>query len=280
MSATKTLQSKAKLLERFYPGVEIPWLGLGVWQTAKGGATYDAVRAAIDAGYRHIDTAKIYGNEADVGRAVRDSGVPRGEIFVTTKLWNADHGYDQAKRACDKSLAALELDYVDLYLIHWPEPRRIESWRALVELREAGKCRAIGVSNFTIVHLEQLLMESDVVPAINQVELHPFLYQRELIAYCASKGIHVEAYSPLAHGERLAHHEVARIAKKLAVRPAQILIRWALEHDLIVIPKSSKKARIIENSQVFDFAIAPDDVRALDALDEGLRTCWDPSSVP
>jgi diketogulonate reductase-like aldo/keto reductase len=259
-------------------GVAIPWLGLGVWQAAPGEA-YRAVRAAIEIGYRHIDTAKAYGNEADVGRAVRESGVPRDRIFVTTKLWNADHGYEQAKRACETSLRSLGLDYVDLYLIHWPEQKRRDSWRALVELREAKKCRSIGVSNFTVRHLDELARESDVVPAVNQVELHPFLTQNALRERCAKAGIRVEAYSPLTRGKRLGDKTVVAMAKKYEKTPAQILVRWAIEHGVVVIPKSVHEARIRENAGVFDFSIAADDLAKLDALDEDLRTCWDPTDV-
>jgi diketogulonate reductase-like aldo/keto reductase len=268
------LKSTAKLND----GVEIPWLGLGVWQAPRGEA-YQAVRDAIAFGYRHIDTAKAYGNEADVGRAVRESGVPREEIFVTTKLWNADNGYEQAKRACDTSLRALGLDYVDLYLIHWPDEKRHDSWRALVELRDAKKCRSIGVSNFTARHLDGLAKVSDVVPSVNQIELHPFLYQRALLDRCAAAKIQVEAYSPLTRGQRLGHPAIVALAKRLGKTPAQILVRWAIEHRIVVIPKSVHRARIEENASVFDFSIAPDDLAKLDALDEGLRTCWDPSEV-
>lgn len=272
----KTIESRIRLND----GHEIPYLGLGVWQTRKGSETYDAVRDALAAGYRHIDTAKAYGNEADVGRAVRDSGVPREQIYVTTKLWNADQGYEQAKRAFDKSLSTLGLDYIDLYLIHWPESVRHESWRALVELRASGKTKSIGVSNFTVTHLEKLRRASDVVPAINQVEMHPFLTQPALREYCKTHGIVIEAYSPLAHGQRLDHPAIVRLAKKIGKTPAQVMIRWALEHDLVVLPKSSNKKRILENAAVFDFEISAEDMRALDALDEDLRTCWDPTNVP
>ena len=271
----KTLASKAKL----NAGVEIPWLGLGVWQSARGSETYDAVRAALDAGYRHVDTAKIYGNERDVGRAIADSGVPRAEVFVTTKLWNADHGYDAAIRACQRSLEALGTSYVDLYLIHWPQPERHESWRALNALQREGKCHAIGVSNFTIAHLRQLMDTSPVAPAVNQVEMHPFLYQKELEAFCRAHHIQLEAYSPLAHGKRLDQPVLGRVAKKHGKSPAQVLIRWCLEHDFLVIPKSVRKDRIVENADVFDFELDGDDMGVLDGLNEDLRTCWDPTDV-
>jgi methylglyoxal/glyoxal reductase len=272
-----TIDSTVKLNN----GVEIPRFGLGVYQAAAGSETRTAVEQALSMGYRHIDTAKIYGNERDVGEGIRRSGVPRGEIFVTTKLWNGDHGYDAALRACDASLKALGLDHVDLYLIHWPvQGLRGESWRALVKLLGDGKCRSIGVSNYTVRHLRELLDSSPVAPAVNQVELSPFLYQKDLIRFCHEKGIQVEAYSPLTKGERLKHKPLVRIASRYAKTPAQILIRWCLQRDLIVIPKSSRRERIQENAQVFDFEISAEDMGALDALDEGLRTSWDPTSAP
>lgn len=262
-------------------GVEIPRLGLGVFQTAAGEEARRAVEYALEAGYRHIDTAKIYRNEADVGEAIRRCGVPREEIFVTTKLWNSDHGYDAAQRACDASLKSLGLAYLDLYLIHWPvQGLRNESWRALTKLLEDKKCRAIGVSNFTARHLKELLDSSPVVPAVNQVEMSPFLYQKELVQFCRDKGICMEAYSPLTKGQRLNHPAIKEAASKYGRSPAQILIRWALQHDFIVIPKSSKRERIIENGQVFDFEIDAADMKSLDNLDEGLRTSWDPTNVP
>jgi diketogulonate reductase-like aldo/keto reductase len=272
-----TIQSTIKLNN----GVEIPRFGLGVYQAAAGREARTAVEEALSMGYRHIDTAKLYGNERDVGEAVRRSGVPRREVFVTTKLWNSDHGYDTTLRACDASLAALGFDYVDLYLIHWPVQRlRGESWRALVKLLGDGKCRSIGVSNYTVRHLRELLDSSPVVPAVNQVELSPFLYQKDLIRFCHEKGIQVEAYSPLTKGERLRDKTLARIGSRYGKTPAQVLIRWCLQRDLIVIPKSSRRERIQENAQVFDFDISAEDMGALDALDEGLRTSWDPTSAP
>jgi diketogulonate reductase-like aldo/keto reductase len=262
-------------------GVEIPRLGLGVFQAAAGDEARRAVEQALEVGYRHIDTAKIYRNEADVGEAVRRSGVAREDVFITTKLWNSDHGYDAAQRACDASLKSLGLEYLDLYLIHWPVLGvRGESWRGLTKLLEDKKCRAIGVSNYTVRHLKELLDSSPVVPAVNQVEMSPFLYQEELVRLCREKGIAIEAYSPLTKGQRLGHPAITRAASKYGRTAAQILIRWALQHDFIVIPKSSKRARILENSEVFDFEIEAADMKSLDALDEGLRTAWDPTNVP
>jgi diketogulonate reductase-like aldo/keto reductase len=262
-------------------GVAMPRLGLGVWQTARGSVTREAVAAALAAGYRAIDTARIYGNEAEVGEALRGSGLPRAEWFITTKLWNDDQGYDRALRAFDASAKKLGLEQIDLYLIHWPvsEARR-ESWRALEKLYADKRVRAIGVSNYTVAHLERLLGECSVRPAVNQVELHPFLAQRALRDFCKREKIAVEAYSPLTRGERLADPRIAAVAKKHGRSPAQILIRWALESDLLVIPKSATPARIRENGGVFDFALDEGDRAALDGLDEEARTCWDPSKVP
>jgi diketogulonate reductase-like aldo/keto reductase len=262
-------------------GTEIPVLGLGVFQTPPGKVTQEAVKYALKVGYRHIDTASLYGNEEDVGRGVRDSGVPRDQVFVTTKLWNSDHGYDAALSACDKSLRRLGLGYIDLYLIHWPVPElRAETWKALVELKRRGSCRAIGVSNYTVRHLKELLGGSDVTPAVNQVEFNPFLYQKELLRFCDGKEIQLEAYSPLTRGHKLDHPVVLAVAKRYSKSPAQVMIRWGLQHGLVVIPKSTHPERIKENSEVFDFEISPADMSKLDALGEGLHTVWDPTDEP
>lgn len=266
---------------RLTSNVQMPVLGLGVYQTPPGRVTQNAVKFALNVGYRHIDTARIYGNEADVGQAVRNGGIPREELFVTTKLWNSDQGYDSTLQACEASLKRLGLDYLDLYLIHLPVPElRKESWRGMEKLLREGKCRAIGVSNFSIRHLEELLEEYEVTPAVNQVEFHPFLYQRELLEYCQSKRIEVEAYSPLARGDKFRDPSVASLAKKYSKTPAQLLIRWGLQHGLVVIPKSTREERIRENSQVFDFEISAEDMKSLDSLDEDLRLNWDPTNVP
>jgi len=262
-------------------GTEIPVLGLGVFQTPPGRVTQEAVKFALKVGYRHIDTARIYGNEEDVGRAVRESGVPREKVFVTTKLWNSDHGYDSALSACDASLRRLGLGYIDLYLIHWPVPElRSETWKALVELQRRGSCRAIGVSNYTVRHLQELLGSSDVAPAVDQVEFNPFLYQGELLRFCNGKEIQLEAYSPLTRGRKLNHPVVLDVAKKYSKSPAQVMIRWGLQHGLVVIPKSTRPERIKENSEVFDFEISPADMSRLDSLSENLHTVWDPTHEP
>jgi diketogulonate reductase-like aldo/keto reductase len=271
-------------------GHAMPRLGLGVWRISSGKSCESAVRAALDAGYRHIDTAAFYGNEESVGKAIRDSGIARDEIYLTTKLWNSDHG--NPERALERSLGKLKMDYVDLYLIHYPVPERLRSWRVLEGLRNGGKARSIGVSNFTIRHLTELLVNSETVPAVNQVELHPYLYQRELLDFCHKKNIVIEAYSPLTHGERLNDPKLVAMARKYAnaiskssqsdgsKSTAQILIRWALQHDAVVIPKSANRERIIEDADVFDFAISAEDMRTLDGFDENLRTCWDPTHAP
>ncbi len=262
-------------------GVEIPILGLGVFRSPPGDETRQAVLDAFAVGYRHVDTAHIYGNERDVGEAIRRSGLPREEIFVTTKLWNSDHGYGPALRAFERSASELGVEYVDLYLIHWPvEGLRLDSWRALESLQRGGKCRAIGVSNYTISHLSELLARGEVVPAVNQVEFHPFLYQRQLLDFCRSKGIALEAYSPLAKAKKMKDPTLLALAAKYDKTPAQVLVRWGLQHGLVVIPKSIQKQRIEQNADVFDFAIAATDMEVLDGLDRGLRTAWDPTHAP
>ena len=272
-----TIETKLKLND----GHLISQLGLGVWQISSA-KTSDVVLAALEARYQHIDTASAYGNEENVGAAIRMSGLPRESIFVTTKLWNSDHG--NPERALDTSLRKLKMDYVDLYLIHFPVRQRRQSWRALETLQKMGKTRSIGVSNFTIAHLSELVAESETVPAVNQVEFHPYLYQQDLLAFCRAKGIVVEAYSPLTHGERLKDPKLVAIAKKYSSAEtkstAQILIRWALQHGLVVIPKSSNRRRIFENADVFDFELSEEDMRLLDSFNEDLRTCWDPSDAP
>lgn len=265
---------------RLNDGTAMPRLGLGVYQMSAGGTCRRAVDCALKAGYRHIDTASFYDNEADVGRAVRESALPREHIFVTTKLWNSDHGYASAIKAGEKSLKRLGLDRIDLYLIHWPEPgRRMDSWRALAELRRNGIARSIGVSNYTIAHLRELLASSDVVPAVNQVEFNPFLYQRELLDFCAAHGIALVAYCPLARAQKLDDARLKKIAAKHGKTAAQVMIRWILQRGVAAIPKSSRPDRIQENASVFDFALRDEDMAQLDALDEGYRTCWDPTHV-
>lgn len=262
-------------------GNRIPMLGIGVYEIPSGGPCLRAVSDALEAGYRHIDTATFYGNELDVGRAVRESGIAREQLFVVTKLWNSDQGYASAVKACELSLSRLELDYIDLYLIHWPEPRkRLDSWRALVDMRAQGKCKSIGVSNYTVAHLEELMRNSNVVPAVNQIEFSPFLYQRHVLEFCRAHRIQVEAYCPLTRGRKFGDSALRMVARKHAKTPAQILLRWALQHDVVVIPKSQRRDRIEENAKLFDFSLDIEDMSALDRLDEGFRVCWNPTTVP
>lgn len=262
---------------RLHDGNEIPQVGLGVWQAAQGATTRDAVATAIRLGYRHIDTAKIYGNEADVGAAVRDAGVPRSEIFVTTKLWNDDHGYDNALRAFDASLKRLGLDYVDLYLVHWPVAgKRADSWRAMETIKSDGRARSVGVSNFLVKHLEELFLTAKELPSVNQIEMHPFLQQRETRALCEKHKIVVEAYSPLTRGRRLDHDVIVGIAKRIGKTPAQVVLRWGVQKNVVILPKSTREARIKENAAIYDFTLDDAAMKALDDLDEGAAVAWDP----
>jgi diketogulonate reductase-like aldo/keto reductase len=260
-------------------GRAIPQLGFGVFQIPPGEATRRAVEAALASGYRHVDTAAAYRNEADVGAAIRASGLPPGSVWVTTKLANADQGATTARRAFEASLERLGLDAVDLYLLHWPHERRLESWPVLEQLHAEGLARSIGVSNFLVRHLDELLADASVPPAVNQIELSPFLYRsrEDTLRRCAEEGIAVEAYSPLTKGRRLDDSTVASIAAELRRPPAQVLIRWSLQNGFIVLPRSSNARRIAENAAVFDFDLDDEQMAALDALDEGLTTGWDPA---
>jgi methylglyoxal/glyoxal reductase len=256
-------------------GVEIPRLGLGVYQAPPGESTLRAVKYALDVGYRHIDTAWLYGNEGDVGKAILESSIEREEIFITTKVWNSDQGYRSTLAACERSLQRLGLAYVDLYLIHWPvEGQNNNTWKAMIQLLREGKTRAIGVSNYEIFHLQEIFQNFDVIPSVNQVEFHPFLYQEKLLEFCKNSNIQLEAYSPLTRGQRLNHPTLVDLAKKYDKSPAQILIRWSLQHGLVVIPKSIRKDRIRENIQVFDFQLEETDMKLLNSLNEDLPTVF------
>ncbi|GAB1340585.1 aldo/keto reductase [Streptomyces sp. E-15] len=262
-------------------GVEIPQLGFGVFQVPDT-ETAAAVSAALEAGYRSIDTAAIYGNESGVGKALAGSGIARDDLFVTTKLWNADQGYDATLRAFDASLERLGLDYVDLYLIHWPTPARDlyrESWKAIEKLAADGRIRAAGVSNFQPAHLKRLLDGTGLVPVVNQIELHPGLQQNELRALHADLGIATEAWSPLAQGAVLGDEAITAIAARHAKSPAQVVLRWHLQLGNIVIPKSVTPARMRENLDVFDFTLSDEEMAAIAALDRGLRTGPDPDTL-
>jgi len=260
-------------------GRAIPQLGFGVFQIPPGEETKRAVEAAIAAGYRHVDTAAVYRNEADVGAAIRASGHGPGSVWVTTKLANSDQGAATARRAFEASLERLGLEWVDLYLLHWPHEARFESWRVLEQLHAEGLARSIGVSNFLVRHLDELLAHASVAPAVNQIELSPFLYRsrEDTLRRCAEEGIAVEAYSPLTKGRRLDDSTVAAIASEKGRTPAQVLIRWSLQKGFVVLPRSSNAARITENAAVFDFALDDGQIARLDALDEGLTTGWDPA---
>ncbi|MGH7470582.1 MAG: aldo/keto reductase [Longimicrobiales bacterium] len=262
--------------------VTVPVLGLGVYRSMPGRETRKAVEAALEIGYRHIDTASAYQNEADVGDAVRSSAIPRAEVFVTTKLQNSDHGLDRALAAFDASLERLRLDWVDLYLIHWPvEGLRLQSWRALERIYQEKRARAIGVSNYLVRHLRELLAHCDVRPAVNQIELHPFIFgkRQDTVTFCSEHGIAVEAYSPLTKARRLSHPAIEQIARAHGKTPAQVLIRYCLDKNTVVLPKSVHARRIRENAEVFDFRLSAPQLAALDALNEGLATGWDPSNV-
>jgi len=252
-------------------GIFMPRLGLGVWQAADGDEVKRAIAWALKAGYRLIDTAKIYGNEEGVGEAIAASPIAREDMFITTKLWNTDQGYESARTAIDGSLLRLGLTYVDLYLVHWPskdKETRTATWKAMEEILQSGKARAIGVSNYTVEHLREMKEYTNVVPAINQIELHPFWYQEDILSYCKEEGIVVEAYSPLARAFRLSDPRITAIAEKYGKTPAQVLIRWSLQLGCVVIPKSVHEGRIYENKDVFDFELDASDMEALCALNE------------
>jgi 2,5-diketo-D-gluconate reductase A len=262
-------------------GHKIPQIGLGVYKIADAAAA-DTVQVALDAGYRHIDTASLYENEVGVGQGLARSGVPRQDVFVTTKVWNDRHGYDDTLRAFDESLGKLGLDYVDLYLIHWPAPtqdRYIESYRALEQLRADGRARSIGVSNFHPHHLDRLLAETEVVPVLNQVEMHPWLPQAEVRAYNAAHGILTEAWSPLARGRIVGNATLDAIGAKHGKSAAQVVLAWHLSHGNIVIPKSVTPERIRENIDVFDIVLDAEDLVAIESLDSGERTGKDPDDL-
>jgi 2,5-diketo-D-gluconate reductase A len=265
---------------RLNNGVEMPQLGFGVF-LVPADEVVEPVRAALDAGYRLIDTAKLYGNEEGVGRAIRESGLPRDDVFVTTKVWNSDHGYDTTLRAFDESQKLLGLDVVDLYLIHWPTPKRnlfVETWKALETLYADGRVRAIGVSNFNVPHLQRLLDETTVVPAVNQIELHPGFPQEELRAFHAQHGVVTESWSPLGRGHGLLDNPaVTSIAATHDRTPAQVVLRWHLQLGCAVIPKSTHAERIAENFDVFDLELTDAEMATLSAIAEPGRVGPDPA---
>ena len=263
IDSTKTLNN----------GVEIPILGLGTWQ-ARGGKCEHAVEFALNNGYEMIDTAQNYNNEAQVGRGWKASSKSREDIFITTKVSSSNQGFEKSKRSLKKSLEKLQTDYVNLLLIHWPSKRNfsrtIDTWKAFIELREDGLTKSIGVSNFTIPLIERLLQETDVVPAVNQVEFHTFLYQKELLEYCRGKDIQVEAYSPIARAKFLENPTLQNIAQKYDKTAAQVMLAWCINHDIVVIPKSTHEGRIMENSDIF-FRLEEEDMEKLNNLDRNER---------
>jgi methylglyoxal/glyoxal reductase len=271
----KSLQDTTKL----HNGVEMPWFGLGVFKVQEGTEVIDSVKAAIKNGYKSIDTAAIYGNEEGVGQAIKESGAQREELFITTKVWNSEQGYDSTLAAFDESLSKLGLDYVDLYLIHWPVKGKYkDTWRALEKLYKDGRVRAIGVSNFHVHHLEDLLETAEIVPMVNQVEYHPHLAQLELREFCKQKGIQLEAWSPLKQGQLLDEPVITEIAEKHKKSPAQIILRWDLQNEVVTIPKSVKEHRIIENADIFDFELSSEDMEKIDALNKNERVGADPDN--
>jgi diketogulonate reductase-like aldo/keto reductase len=261
-AGTVTADGRARVLA---DGNEIPLLGFGVWQVPDGRECEDAVRWALELGYRHIDTAQAYGNERSVGNALRDSGVPRDEVFITTKFYP---GSKDPEAEAQRSLERLGVEQLDLYIIHWPQGGPTWAWDGMQRAHERGYARSIGVSNFSVAELDEVLAVADVRPVVNQVQFSPFEYRRGLLEGAEERGIALEAYSPLGTGRHLGDRRVGEIADRLGRTPAQVLIRWALERDLIVLPKSTHRERIEQNAQVFDFALSEDDIAALDALDE------------
>jgi diketogulonate reductase-like aldo/keto reductase len=260
-------------------GVRMPWLGLGVFQVEDGEEVIRSVHHALEAGYRSIDTAAGYRNETGVGTAIKQSGVPRDQLFITTKLANKDQGYESTLRAFEDSRRKLDLEYIDLYLIHWPGKDKFkETWRAFEKLQKDGYIRAIGVSNFKIHHLETLKQDSDTIPAVNQVEFHPLLNQQELLQYCKHEGIQLEAWTPIMKGN-LNLPQITELAEKHGKTSAQIVLRWDLQHGVVTIPKSVRQERIQENADIFDFTLSEEDMNAIDQMNQDHRFGPDPDEL-
>jgi diketogulonate reductase-like aldo/keto reductase len=273
------LQNSLQDCATLHNGVKMPWLGLGVWKMEDREEVIRAVKTALEIGYRHIDTAAIYKNEEGVGQAIKESGVPREEIFITTKVWNSDQGYETTLQAFETSLQKLGLDYVDLYLVHWPVKGKYkETYKALEKLYKEGRVRAIGVSNFQIHHLEDLMADCEIKPMVNQVEYHPRLSQKELHAFCKKHGIQLEAWSPLMQGKLLDDPTLIEIGKKYGKSPAQVILRWDLQNEVVTIPKSVKPHRIKENADLFDFELTAEDMEKIDALNKDERIGPDPDN--
>lgn len=275
----KNLQSTTML----HNGTKMPWLGLGVFKVEEGQELVNAVKTAITHGYRSVDTAVIYGNEVGVGQGIREAieetDIVREDLFITSKVWNSELGYDKTIAAYEESLTKLGLDYLDLYLIHWPVAGKYkEAWRALETLYKEGRVKAIGVSNFQIHHLEELMKDAEIKPMVNQVEYHPRLTQKELQAFCQQQDIQLEAWSPLMQGQLLDNTDIQEIADKYGKSVAQVILRWDLQNGVITIPKSTKEHRIAENATVFDFELTADDMKRIDSLNQNHRVGPDPDN--
>ncbi|MRX52423.1 aldo/keto reductase [Bacillus idriensis] len=260
-------------------GVKMPWFGLGVFKVEEGSEVVNSVKWAIEAGYKSIDTAAVYGNEEGVGQGIKESGVPREELFITTKVWNADQGYESTLKAFDESMKKLGLEYLDLYLVHWPvEGKYKDTWRALETLYKEGKVKAIGVSNFQIHHLEDVIKDAEIVPMVNQVEYHPRLTQKELQAFCKQHSIQLEAWSPLMQGKLLDDETLTEIAEKHGKSVAQVILRWDLQNEVVTIPKSVKEHRIYDNASIFDFELSQEEMEQIDGLNRDERVGPDPDN--
>ena len=270
-----TLESTVPL----HGSIDIPLLGFGVYKVPDGAEVEDAITSALALGYRHLDTAALYRNERGVGRAIAASGINRSDLFITTKLWNSNQGYESTLTAIDRSLGKLGLEYVDLYLVHWPKPEHTEgTWRAMEEIQRSGKARAIGVSNFLPDHLDQLAETATVSPSINQVEFHPHLQSPELVAYCDEHNIVLEAWSPLKHGEIIDDPELQTIADAHGVTVPQVVLRWLLQRGIVAIPKSVTPSRIAQNVDLYGFELSPDEIATINAMDRTDRVGPDPAN--
>ncbi|WP_282034962.1 aldo/keto reductase [Metabacillus indicus] len=271
----KNLQDTTAL----HNGVKMPWFGLGVFKVEDGNEVVNSVKWAIEAGYKSIDTAAIYGNEEGVGQAIKESGVAREELFITTKVWNADQGYDSTLKAFDESMKKLGLEYLDLYLVHWPVKGKYkETWKALETLYKEGKVKAIGVSNFQVHHLKDVMEDAEIVPMVNQVEYHPRLTQKELHAFCKENSIQLEAWSPLMQGKLLDDETLTEIAEKHGKSVAQVILRWDLQNGVVTIPKSVKEHRIYDNAAIFDFELTQEEMERIDGLNRDERVGPDPDN--
>lgn len=260
-------------------GVEIPLIGFGTYKM-HGAELEKAIEVGLEAGYRHFDTAALYGNEEEIGNVLKNVGVKREDIFITTKVWNDDQGYDKTMNAIDVSLDKLQTDYVDLYLVHWPIPeKRAATWDAMIQLYDDRKARSIGVSNYTSKHIDELMKKSSITPVVNQIEITPFLYQKELAEKCESYDIKIQAHSPLVRGSQMNNPVLVEVAEKFGKSTAQVLIRWSLDKGFVVLPKSSNPERIKSNIDVFDFELTDEDISKIDSLNNNMRISWDPSEL-